>query len=467
VNKKLGIIITDGVGFRNFILSDFLQEAQRTFHEVVIYSCLPKSVYPRFESSVKVVELEVYPDRFSTWVFMKCKEVAHLKLHMKSNFGIRDNYFANRQFNRSARGLVKRLVFLVTRFLHSETWIQRFNRCQQATFKNHPITKKYLNLLKADAPDFLFFTHQRPPYIAPLIYAAEQLHIATGAFIFSWDNLASKGRMAGNFDRYFVWSELMKQELLQFYSSVNPKQIQVVGTPQFEPYVLPRYATEKAAFMAKFQLDTNLKTICFSCGDVSTSKNDPLYIETIAKALQDDTFKTVNFIVRTSPAETPERFAHLRDAYPFIKWNYPKWELSRKDHQETWSQRIPTVEDVKDLRAVLEYCDVFVNMCSTMSLDAMCFNKPVINPVFGNPENGLYDDQRFLKYAHYKRVAESGAVAIAKTAEELVRSIQEALNNPSLRLEAQQDLFKLQVGRPLSGTSKGFVETLKHTAGEN
>src|SRR5690606_11557380 len=98
-------------------------------------------------------------------------------------------------------------------------------------------------------------------------------------------------------------SELMKQELLQFYSSVNPKQIQVVGTPQFEPYVLPRYATEKAAFMAKFQLDTNLKTICFSCGDVSTSKNDPLYIETIAKALQDDTFKTVNFIVRTSPAE--------------------------------------------------------------------------------------------------------------------------------------------------------------------
>ena len=43
--KKLGIVITDGVGFRNFILSNFLMEAQATFTEVVIYSCLPKNVY--------------------------------------------------------------------------------------------------------------------------------------------------------------------------------------------------------------------------------------------------------------------------------------------------------------------------------------------------------------------------------------------------------------------------------------
>jgi hypothetical protein len=49
-----------------------------------------------------------------------------------------------------------------------------------------------------------------------------------------------------------------------------------------------------------------------------------------------------------------------------------------------------------------------------MSLDFMLFDKPVINTVFGNLENGLYNDQRFLNYDHYKKVIDSGAVTITK-----------------------------------------------------
>ena len=29
--KKLGVVITDGVGYRNFILSDFITEATKSF----------------------------------------------------------------------------------------------------------------------------------------------------------------------------------------------------------------------------------------------------------------------------------------------------------------------------------------------------------------------------------------------------------------------------------------------------
>jgi len=235
-----------------------------------------------------------------------------------------------------------------------------------------------------------------------------------------------------------------------------------VGTPQFEPYVLERYYSSKTDFFNKFDLDPTLKTICFSCGDVSTSKNDPLYIETIALAIQSGILGNVNLIVRTSPAETPERFLYLKEKFPFIKWNYPKWELSRQGHQETWSQRVPTVGDIMNLRALLAFCDVFVNMCSTMSLDAICFDKPVVNPVFGNSGNELYDDQRFLKYAHYERVVKSGAVAIAKTKEALINAINEALEKPTLRLNKQEKLLKLQVGKSLKDTSVNFIDSIKN-----
>jgi hypothetical protein len=457
----LGIVITDGVGFRNFVLSNFLEESQVQFDAIIVFSCLPKSVFKNFESNFKIIELEVFTETFPTWFFRKTKEVAHLQQFAGDFFGINDNLNAVKIQKNNFRGFVIRIILRWTALFNSEKWIQYYNSWQQKSFSNHSITKNYLNLFEEEQVTHLFFTHQRPPFIAPLIFAAEKLKITTTTFIFSWDNLASKGRMAGNFNNYMVWSDLMKLELLFFYKFIKPENICVVGTPQFEPYSLERYSLSKPEFFDKFDLDIQKSIVCYSCADVATSQNDYLYIETIAKAiLKKQISKDITLFVRTSPAEEPTRFEQLAIDYPFIKWNYPKWILSRENHQEAWSQRIPSVEDVKDLRAVLTYCELSVNMCSTMSLDFMLFDKPVINAVFGNLDNGLYNDQRFLNYAHYKKVIESGAVYIAKNENELIKSINTALQFPLKRSNEQKALLEMQISKPLLNTSKRIVETL-------
>lgn len=458
--KKLGVVITDGVGFRNFIMSDFLAEAEKTFDEVVILSCLPACAYSDFTVNSKIIQLDVFEENFTTWFFRKAKEVAHLQLHKKNNFGIQDNLRENTTTSKTVRGYATRFIFKLTDVFHSEKWIQRLNFWQQKRFKNHLITAVYKTILEKENFDLLIFTHQRPPYIAPLVFQAEQLKIKTATFIFSWDNLASKGRMAARFDYYLVWSELMKTELQQFYTLVKNENIQVVGTPQFEAYVLERYKVTKTSFIEKFRLNVSLKTICFSCGDISTSKNDELYIETIANALLNGKIKNANFIVRTSPAEDPIRFASFAERFPFIKWNYPKWNLSRNGHQEAWSQRIPTIEDVKDLRSLIEFSDMNINMLSTMSLDFIQFDKPVINTVFGNAENGLYDDQRFLNYAHIVNLEKSGATRIAKNEQELIDVINLYYLSPETDQLNRKNLMKLQVGKPLEGTSRRIVDAL-------
>ena len=464
MNKKnIGVVITDGVGFRNFILSDFISEAKKEFNSIVFFSCLPISAYESFQLDCKIIELEVFIEKFPTWFFRKTKEVAHLQLHKKGNFGIEDNLNANRSRSNNPRGLATKFIFGFTNMFHSEKWIQRYNTFQQLTFKSHTLTQAYEKLLVENNIDLLFFTHQRPPYIAPLIYAAEKLKLKTSAFIFSWDNLASKGRMAGNFDYYLVWSELMQSELLHFYRSIKAENIHIVGTPQFEPYVLERYQSTKEEFAQKFNIDTSKQTVFFSCGDVSTSPNDPVYIEAIAKGIVENKFiQAINLLVRTSPAEEPARFKSLADKYPFIIWNYPDWFQARSNHQENWSQRIPSVNDVKNLRALLAYTDISVNMLSTMSLDNMLFQKPVINTVFGNGENGLKNDQRFFNYAHIKKVIDGNALWIAKNENELIEAINGYLQQPNLRLQEQNDMIQLQIGKPLLGTSANIVKVLSN-----
>ncbi|WP_405199450.1 hypothetical protein [Christiangramia sp. LLG6405-1] len=461
-NKNiLGLVITDGVGFRNFILSEFLRTSAEVFDKVIIYSALPSECYEnKIDPAIEIVELFDHREHGSTWFFRKAKEIAHLKNNASNNFGIQDNLKVNYSNSSSRRGKLTRLIYKLTNKYHSENWINTYYNLQQKSFSMGKAAKRYRGSLRQHKPSILFFTHQRPPYLAPLIYSANKENINTCSFIFSWDNLASKGRMAGNFKNYLVWSKLMKSELLQFYRNLDDAQIKIVGTPQFEPYVMVEYQSSINDFYKRFKLNENYKTICFSCGDVSTSANDPLYIETIAEAILSSEINEVNFLVRTSPAEEPDRFQYLENRYPFIKWNYPSWEQTRNDHAELWSQRVPTEKDLKDLRMILEFSDLGVNMCSTMSLDFMTFDKPVINPVFGNSENGLYDDQRFLQYAHYSRVVKSGAVSIAKDRDELIEHINFSLENPKARLDNQRELLNLQIGNPLEGTSKRISEVL-------
>ena len=461
--KKLGIVITDGVGFRNFIMSDFIAEATQEFDEVFIYSGLPLSAYDSIsQKNCTIKELAVFVEGKVTWFFRKWKEVAHLQKH-KSFYGMKDNLNVGYPKTNSAKALLVKLIYSVTHWIHCDASILLAEKLQFGSFSKNKITQSYIQLLQEDQPTHLFFTHQRPPFLAPFLYAAQQLKIPTSTFIFSWDNLASKGRMLGAFDYFLVWSRLMQSELLYFYPNVGKEKTKVVGTPQFEPYVMPKYESTLEDFYAKFKLDAHLKTICYSCADASIGQNDPFVIRVIANAIRNKSLKTkVQLIVRTSPAEDDARFKAVREEFPEIIWNVPKWILTRKNHAESWSQRIPSEADIRDLRSLLENVDLNINMCSTMTLDFMLFDTPVINTVFGNSENGLYNDQRFLNYVHFKKVVDSQSVTIAQNETDLIAQINQALNNPKERTTQRKTMIDLQISEPLEGTSKRIALTLKN-----
>lgn len=463
--KKLGIVITDGVGFRNFIMSDFVIEASQQFDAITIYSGLPIGAFPSLlqtKTKIKVKELDVFEEGKLTWFFRKWKEVAHLQKH-RTIYGMKDNLLVGYPKTNSARALLVKGIYFFTRLIHSDNSIFLAEKLQFRSFSKNIVTISYAQLLQEDQPSHIFFTHQRPPYLAPFLYAAQHLNIPVSTFIFSWDNLASKGRMLGAFDYFLVWSHLMKSELLHFYPTVKNEQVKVVGTPQFEPYVMPKYETTVEYFYTKFRLDANLKTICYSCADVSIGQNDPIVISAIADAIRNNAIAIPSqLIVRTSPAEDDSRFKAVKEEYPEIIWNVPKWILIRENHAESWSQRIPSEEDIKDLRSLLECVDLNINMCSTMSLDFMLFDTPVINTVFGNSGNGLYDDQRFLNYGHFKKVVDSQSVTIAKNQEELIDQINQALNSPMEKSSQRKAMVDLQISEPLEGTSKRIAETLSH-----
>ena len=129
----------------------------------------------------------------------------------------------------------------------------------------------------------LLCSHHRPPRILPPVLAAKSLGIPTATFIFSWDNLTSKGRIAAPFDHYLVWSELMRQELLRYYPDVSGRSRPRGRRPQFDPYADEDLLWSREEFCRRIGADPSRPLICFSGGDAGTCPEDPEHVRLLAE----------------------------------------------------------------------------------------------------------------------------------------------------------------------------------------
>src|SRR5262249_51674205 len=134
------------------------------------------------------------------------------------------------------RRAVQYAARLTGRVAATRVGIKTLDRLLCRTAGRQPEVERRRRILRQINPPVIFCSPQRPPVILPLVLAARSLGIPTATFIFSWDNLTSKGRIAAPFDHYLVWSEHMRGELLRFYPDVSNERVHVVGTPQFDPY---------------------------------------------------------------------------------------------------------------------------------------------------------------------------------------------------------------------------------------
>ena len=155
---------------------------------------------------------------------------------------------------------------------------KRINSLERATEKYRYCKAQ----LQAHQPDLVFCTTQRATQSISALLAAQDLGIPTVSFVYSWDNVP-KAMQVVETDYYFVWSELMKNEVLKYYPFINERQVIVTGTPQFEPHYDAELLQTKEEFFATYNLDLSKKYICYSGDDETTSPLDQYYLEDLAK----------------------------------------------------------------------------------------------------------------------------------------------------------------------------------------
>lgn len=462
---RVALFISDGVGIRNFVLGGFLKElAQRGSGE--IFHILPDHLVQQYAAqSPAGIE----------WRPMLDYNQSRLIFLLQSSLAYAHMYWANtgsmqRATNKPARGSLKRRIFvhssrLLGRMGADPARIKMIDSVHFAMASRLQEVEAYKQLFRKTRPSVLFSASQRPHTLVPAVLAAKALGIPTATFIVSWDNLSSKGRIVAPFEHYFVWSNYMRDEMLRYYPHVQPENIHVVGTPQFDSYADPALLWTREEFFSKFAGDPSRPLICFSGGDAGTCPEDPDHVRILMEFVRSGKIHgRPQVIVRPAPVDDCQRYETVRREFPELIFAKPDWIHTRPGD---WTRCIPTAGDVQFLANLTHHSDLNVNLGSTMTLDFGLHDKPVVNvafdvadpPLFGMP---VYD--YYYNYEHFRPVVELGASRIARRQCEFADHVNACLDDPGLDREGRKKLVNLHVTIPPGQSSRVVLETLQRLA---
>lgn len=267
---------------------------------------------------------------------------------------------------------------------------------------------------------------------------AHQRGIKTCAYVVSWDNPTTKGPFPFRPDRAIVWNEIMRDELVA-YHGFNPEQVFVSGPPQFDIYAQKAALLSREDFFRKWKLDPARKLITYTTGTVSLLPFDHEIVELLYSRLGTAFKQPCQLLVRLHPKDDPALYTKF-EGKPDLILQMPGRKGKTDD---SWN---PSRGDMLDLAETLAHSDVAVNIASTITIEAACFDIPIVNVAFDGHTQLPYEKscRRIYDFNHYRKIVATGGAPITNNLEETVAQIQRYLDNPRLDAEGRARIVREQ-----------------------
>ncbi len=438
--KKIFILLPDGVGLRNFAFTSFVKIGEQMGWEVVFWN---QTSFDLTELGYNELKLLGKPRAF-TDLIKRAKISAELD-YFEEKFN--DKVYQTYKFPSSNKGIKSKIknaiVTQLTKTYRGEKGLQKLREKLRISERKSPFYQDCREILEREKPDFIFCTNQRPVNaIAPLT-AAQDLGIPTSTFIFSWDNLP-KATMIVEPDFYFVWSEYMKEELLNYYPFINSDNILISGSPQFEPHFDQSLRISREEFYKENGLDLSREYICFSGDDKTTCPDDAHYLQDVAEAidsLNKNRETKLGILFRRCPVDFSERYDKVLEKHKdLIVPVAPKWEQIGGN----WNSVLPTQEDLELQINTILHTKAVVNLASSMVFDYAILNKPCLYLIYNvaNKVDENWSPQKVYDFVHFRSMPTGKEVLWLRSKEEIGVKLESALDNAEKTVAAANDWFE-------------------------
>jgi len=445
------LVVARGEAVRNFLFSETLpilsQHARVTLLSLVDHGEVAKRAEPFVE---QIVPLPVFRENSLVTFFREILLTAHYRWlsseAVKFYWG-RHNARVKGNRYETLKLLAGRALAYPLANLPMLQWGTQIDR--SLSWHLRP-SRDFEKLFSGLQPDLVFnCSHIHGPKADLPLRIAHGMGIKTAAFVFSWDNLTSRSRILVPYNYFLVWTAMIKQQFLDFYPEVNPAKVVATDTPQFDFHFDSRFWLSRKDLCQRVGLDPSRSFILYSTGrDVDFPEEQRIVAAVVDFLKTLDAASRPQLLVRTYIKGTSAAMLELAESlrsdpdvvFPSIHWD-KQWTM-------------PLYEDLYIYTNLLRHTALGINAASTVSLELMMLDKPVINLGFEPPGSNLPNWSRFARhidYDHYRPVAASGGVMVARSLEDLKHMIVRGLSQPDADREARRHFITSMFGEAPDG----------------
>ncbi len=421
------IVAGRGEVLRNFLFSDTLPRLAEEARVTVLSVVDGERHVGRFREHVEeVIKLEEYPQPGPAAYVRELVQNAHDRWQWsavaRNNWELRDRRAAEKG-EMGRRRLVKAAAGCLAwrPALRALTTLER-----RLAFRRRP-TRTFDRLFERIRPDLVFNGSQIHGMAAELpLRVAHGMGIPTAVFASAWDNLTSPSRIRVPCDDAPVWHEGMRRQLLELYPQVGADRVYASGTPQFDFHFKPEFQLPRKQLCRRSGIDPTRPYVLYTTGIMNHFFEEHHHVERVARLLGEiDAPRRPQLVVRTYAKGTSSEMKALAErglpetVFPPVAWD---------EEFQT-----PRYEDLAVYSSLLRHAALGINAASTVSLELLHFDKPAINLDFDPPGTELpwcLGYGRHIRFDHYRPLAESGAVMVARSSDDIARMLHRGLTAP-------------------------------------
>jgi hypothetical protein len=307
-------------------------------------------------------------------------------------------------------------------------------------------------LIEKYSPQLIICTSAQVPLMRSYCAEARRKNIKTMACVNNWDNLTIRGPVFSYVDEFVVWNRQMEEDLKHVHAVEKP--IHCIGMPHLDYSFNPTYVWDRNMLCEKLGLSKERRIVVFGVYNARFGQHEPSIAAHIAKNILSR--YNAQLIIRGYPRD--ETFL---DRYERVK-NLNNVALI-KGHDFSHPQ-VQGEDDRIILNSLMKNADLVISSGSTLDLEALRFDKPVIDIAFdGDLElpKGASILSRYNMH-HHINFLRYNSTYFVKSYAELESSIEKALRCPETLTEDIRKM-KRQYLEPLDGkASERLFQLIKN-----
>lgn len=301
-------------------------------------------------------------------------------------------------------------------------------------------------LIRELTPRLVISTYPVSGIEASLLKAAKKEGANTAIHLLSWDNITCKGRFPETATEYLVWGPIMKEELQQYYG-VPEKNIHETGVPHFDLHYRVKNEPFNETSITELGLNADKPYLFFAMSSPYFAPREIDIVEHLARWIQAAKWGDLQLVVRPHPQNvqgemTDTDWLSRLEAIEGhgVAVDYPRLNKSKIN----WSMEIG---DMFRLSRLITGCAVSLNSGSTVSIDALMHDKPVIITAFDGDDQLEWwrSAKRLIEFPHLKKLIAEGGVYVVSDYSEMQNAIRSYLLNSSLHSENRRKTINKEV----------------------